>query len=309
MEALQSNNLGQHALLQSDCLMLDQFEQWLMSCSVATNTRRAYLSRLHTFELYVRAFRSQSPAASIEECSLSYVVECRKGLSASESLRGFCVALKSFCRFRNLPVPQIRIEVEKKPIKRLLPAHQQKLLQVLNENCSDRERAMLAMILLVGLRTGEIIRANVGDLHFERNALLMSVRNERNLIDRILPLSKLARQMVSAWMIQRRNMKTDEPSLFITNGGGRPHPNTVRWSVGKVGNMMGVVLTPQVLRNTFIANLSCNVNDFDTVASLCGLQTTARVAQFVQSKNVVEGFASVELAAADTCSSETDALL
>jgi site-specific recombinase XerD len=263
-------------------LMLDQFQAWLNACHVAPNTARAYLSRLQTFEVYVRKVRKENPSASIDECSVRYIAECRQNSSASESLRAFSVALKSYCKFRHMPHPQIHIDIEAKPVRLLSPAQQQRLVEILNDNCSDRERAMVALMLLLGLRTGEIIRANLNDLRFERGALLMSIRNDHGLVDRILPVSPLARRTLASWIAQRRNIHSADDALFVTGSGERLHPNTVRWCVNKVGNMLGIVLAPRTLRNTFIGNLANKFQDLGAVASLAGLQTKVRVAQFVQ---------------------------
>jgi integrase/recombinase XerD len=278
-------------------LNLEQFRQWLAEWGVSANTARAYMSRLCNFETYMKGFLAMNPAASIEECIFSYIVDCRKNAKASESQRGFCVALKSYCRFRRIPFPQVHIQVEDKPPHLLAPADQQRLLEMLNEHCTDKERGLVSLLLLGGLRTGEVVRANLQDVRFERGLLQLSIRNDRGLIDRILPLSTSARHMLSAWIIERRALTTQDDALFISAAGERVHPNTVRWFVSRVGDMAGITLTPQILRNTFIANLASKLNDWETVASLAGLQGTERVARFVQSTQSVEKSMAMELAA------------
>jgi site-specific recombinase XerD len=265
------------------------------------NTLRAYVSRLQNFEAYIQSISRQNPSMSMEACVISYVIACQKNDQAPQSVRGFCVAWKSYCRFANLPYPQVKISAQESPVQALAPAHQRRILQVLNESFTERDRALVSLIMLAGLRTGEIVHANFHDLRFHNDDLSLTVRDEQGTVRRILPISRLARHMILAWILRRREIKAADDALFVSNAGCRLHPNSIRWCVANVGRHVGIELSPQILRNTFIANLAANLSDSETVAALSGLQSTSRLARFMHPSPIGDASVAVQLASNNIC--------
>jgi len=88
-----------------------------------------------------------------------------------------------------------------------------------------RDHAMLACMLLQGLRTIEIVRANVGDLRtMGGEAVLWVWGKNRNSPDTFVPLSPESERSIRAYLSARGKV-SDEMPLFVStsnrNNGGR----------------------------------------------------------------------------------------
>lgn len=279
-----------------DALSINDFEQWLDASGIAGSSKRAYVSRMRNFAAFLSATDSDCQFESFEACVFSYIMQLRKAERTNSSVRGFLVALKSYCRFKELPEPQLKVSSAPNPVKVLPGRQQQQLLELLDEHASNRDRALVALVLLSGLRTGECVRINLTDLSYQAGVLQLIVRNEQGLIDRSIPLSSVAKRFVGAWIIERRAMEPKCDALFVSAHGARLHPNSVRWLVRHFGELLGVDLSPQVLRSSFIANLVGKVDDFELIGSLVGIRSSSRIANFLCKRHTVDKLAAVELA-------------
>jgi site-specific recombinase XerD len=277
---------------QNSPIRLPEFAQWLATTGASNNTIRNYLSRVKQFQEFITSHADA--AATLEDYAQRYLADLRQRDLAPSSMRCFCVALTSYCKFSRLKTPSLAVSAPDQEIRVLDPAQQQRLIEVMSKRCSNRDRAVLACMLFLGLRTGECVRADVKDIFLDNDKLFLTVRNESGTTDRIVPIFMIARQMLAPWVTARRNMsRSTTDALFISNTGDRIHANTVRCFVARIGDEAGLELSPQVLRNTFVANVIGKVTDGELARSLCGIRSNSRISRFTKMSTALASETSV----------------
>src|SRR5262249_44587830 len=101
--------------------------------------------------------------------------------------------------------------------------------------------------------------------------------------------SPAASQLTAPWIIERRKMvNLPTSALFVSATGERIHPNTVRWVAGRIGQWLGMELTPQMLRSTFVSNIAGKV-DMETLEALSGIHSVSRMSQFLPPRLSADG--------------------
>jgi site-specific recombinase XerD len=276
----------------SPTLRIDEFAAWLRSNGVSANTTRAYLSRLRNFRSFQSSLAPEI-AGCLNESVRCYMEHLQARNITPASRRGFCVALTSYCKFAQEKCPTIHVKSIALPVKVLSAAQQQQVLGGLVSHCSLRDRAMLGAMLVMGLRTGECVRADVNDIIVDGENLALSVRKEDGGIDRVVPITAAARQLLSGWVLVRRrmvNLQTD--ALFISLNGDRIHANTVRWSVTRLATLLHLDLNPQILRNTFVARIAGEV-DIETMTALAGISSVSRISQYAHAHSMTTDVSTV----------------
>lgn len=119
-----------------------------------------------------------------------------------------------------------------------------------------KRRASLIWALIVtlvhgGLRVGEVSTLEIEDILIVDQKIDIRVRGRKH--DRIVPLDESAWLAIQSWIKLRPNgVKT---GLFFVNQRNRAfHPELVRKRVAEAGRRAGLVVTPLILRETFIKN-------------------------------------------------------
>lgn len=142
-----------------------------------------------------------------------------------------------------------------------------------------RERAILELLYGTGIRLGECVRADVGDLSLFTSTLL--VRNGKGRKDRLVPVAGRAAAALDTYLTNARSRLTKtvaEPALFLSRYGRRLSDVGLRAIVVRNGRAIGVQLTPHALRHTCATHLLRGGADIRHVQQLLGhrsLTTTA----------------------------------
>jgi len=139
-------------------------------------------------------------------------------------------------------------------------------------------RAMLALLLFVGLRRSEITAITLDDLDLENGQLLVRGKGAKQ---RVVPLTAPVVRAIREYLACRPEAESND--LFVSRIGGHPINGRV------VGRMLSHILrnavlgqdgiTPHRLRHTFATRLIRSGVDVRTVQELLGhadLQTTAK---------------------------------
>lgn len=131
-----------------------------------------------------------------------------------------------------------------------------------NELQELRDRAILAVMTTAGLRTIEIVRANVENLRFERGKVFLYVQGKGHddADDKVL-ISKQTYKAIQAYFKARGNVQASEPLFTSTsrrNKGARLTTQTIRKMVKANLRAMGLDsprLTAHSLRHSVATNL------------------------------------------------------
>ena len=140
-----------------------------------------------------------------------------------------------------------------------------------------RDAALVALLLLAGLRVSEAISLSPADVVIRERSGQVVVRSGKGAKRRTVPLNATARDLVRPWLEERTGMAVLFP-------GGRGRERLTRqgaWEVlrGLAAKARVEGLHPHALRHTFAKNLVDAGVSLDRVALLLGhnrLDTTAR---------------------------------
>jgi integrase/recombinase XerD len=142
-----------------------------------------------------------------------------------------------------------------------------------------RDRAILELLYGTGIRLGECVRADVGDLSLTASTLL--VRNGKCRKDRLVPVAGRAAAALDTYLANGRAPLTKtaaDPALFLSRYGRRLSDVGLRAIVVRHSRAVGVQLTPHALRHTCATHLLRGGADIRHVQQLLGhrsLTTTA----------------------------------
>lgn len=188
------------------------------------------------------------------------------------------------------PVSKIRApKIQTEQPDPFTPRELRKLIRVLNEagdgEYAVRDRAIVAVLLDIGLRASELGGLQVSDINIATGDVL--VREGKGGKTRQLRIGARARRSVRRYWIQHRARHGEVGPLFLTSTGRGFSQNTLKQMLARVGAKAGVhPVNPHRFRHTAcIAAIRAGANLF-AVQSMMGhtsLSMTRKYAKFVES--------------------------
>jgi integrase/recombinase XerC len=145
-----------------------------------------------------------------------------------------------------------------------------------------RNRAILETLYSTGIRVGELVGMNVGDVDFDRGLVLVTGKGNK---ERLAPIGKKALQRLQDYLRRRcHEKKMDDHAgspVFLNRLGTRLSSRSVARMLDKVNRQLGLVrtVTPHGLRHTFATHMLDAGADLRIVQELLGhasLSTTQR---------------------------------
>jgi integrase/recombinase XerD len=145
----------------------------------------------------------------------------------------------------------------------------------------QRDRAVLETLYGTGMRVGECVRLDVGDLDLREGSLL--IRNGKGRKDRLVPLPARAAAALDLYLREARGELARDPrqtALFLTRSGRRPCAAALRLMLKVHARAAGIEgrFFPHALRHTCATHLLQGGADLRHVQELLGhqsMQTTA----------------------------------
>jgi len=156
-----------------------------------------------------------------------------------------------------------------------------------------RDWALAAVMVYAGLRVGEVVALNAGDLEISERKGVVVVRSGKGEKRREIPLNAKARRILTLWLEAGRDR--EGVGLFYGKRGERMSTRAVQRRFVEIGYHTRIEeLTPHVLRHTFAKRLVDGGAPLNWVSKLMGhsnLETTARYTQagWEDYENAVEG--------------------
>ncbi len=254
--------------------MLNEYCQLLRSRALASNTERAYISRVTQFLLFVEkngdAHRFVAEEREVVAMLGQYQTYLRELGSTIASMNAVWTAIEQFLDYFGIHRPLIyRDSVEGRSKKILSGAEQQSLMQVVERESLLQHRAILACFLYCGLRLSECSWLDVEHVNINESGGSLVVG--RGYIKRVLALDSDAREAVNAWLVERRLRGIpDSGPLFVNHRGERLQHTGLDRIVRVTGRRAGLVVSAQLLRRTYMHNMLTIVDDAHVVAALTG---------------------------------------
>ena len=202
----------------------------------------------------------------------------RKGLSA-RSIQRRLSAARTFYRYlhrekcvKKNPVVAVSAPKSGKRLPGNLDADRMaRLLDIRGkEAIVVRDRAILELLYSSGLRLGELIGLDMGDVDLADQTVHVTGKGSK---DRIVPVGQHARRAISEWLPLRADFaKCDGKALFVSKQGNRLSPRSVQSRVSYWGKRQGIdtKVYPHLFRHSFATHLLESSHDLRGVQELLG---------------------------------------
>jgi integrase/recombinase XerC len=202
----------------------------------------------------------------------------RKGLSA-RSIQRRLSAARTFYRYltrekhvKKNPVVAVSAPKSGKRLPGNLDADRMaRLLDIPGkETIVVRDRAILELLYSSGLRLGELIDLDMGDVDLADQTVRVTGKGNK---DRIVPVGQHARQAISEWLPLRADFaKGDGKALFVSKQGNRLSPRSVQSRVSYWAKRQGIdtKVYPHLFRHSFATHLLESSHDLRGVQELLG---------------------------------------
>lgn len=142
-----------------------------------------------------------------------------------------------------------------------------------------RNKCMVVLMLDSGLRRGELLRLNVGDVHLKLDKPSLIVKGKGGK-QRIVPMGLMSTSLLTTYVgLYRKNAGLNEP-LFISDSNCRCTDNLIKQMFKRLKKQSEMPrLHPHLLRHTFATYYIADGGDLETLRLILGhanIQTTQR---------------------------------
>ncbi len=131
-----------------------------------------------------------------------------------------------------------------------------------------RDIAVITLLYACGLRIGEALSLNVGDIPKGDTMRIIGKRNK----ERIVPLLPVIHSAVEDYVRKCPYTLKHGEALFVGARGGRLNPRTIQLTMQKVRSVLGLPesATPHAMRHSFATHLLSRGGDLRTIQELLG---------------------------------------
>jgi integrase/recombinase XerC len=246
------------------------------------HTQLAYQRDLEQFFLFVNDTYSMIKTEEVRHIHIrAWIVSLIQNGISTKSINRKLSCLKSFFKFvikrGTLSLNPMSKIVSPKSGKRLPVFVDQKAMEQLFQEIDFgedyvglRDRAIIELLYLTGIRRAELIELKKNDLDLEQKQLKVLGKGKKQ---RIIPITNALKKTLSAYLlVADSQFGGEEPFLFLTRKGKKLYPKLVYLLVNN--NLSKVTSieqrSPHVLRHSFATHLSNNGAELNAIKELLG---------------------------------------
>lgn len=199
-------------------------ERFAKFAGVSESSRLTYTKSLRQMFKHFKANEITTPT---REVLIDWIEDMKSAGRSVSTITLYVTAAKVF--FRWLAQENIYPNVADHLKSGLKPSHNHKKDSLSAEQCKDlvanvkgnsvkelRDAAILTLMTTAGLRTIEVVRANVGDIRFERGKVFLYVTGKgHSTADEKILLSKQAHKAIRVYLTARGKVNASDP-LFVS---------------------------------------------------------------------------------------------
>lgn len=221
-------------------------EEFIASRHGSETTQKTYRNACRVLVNYFASKRIANPTTADVDL---FINELRAAKKSPNTIRLYVTVTKLFFSFLAKKGKYPDVAAETAPLKlRKSSTHSKKSLtdaqakKLLNAVSGDdlaarRDRAIIALCLQCGLRTVEVARADVKDLHEDDGFYLLDVQGKGRLIkDETVKVAMPVARLILRYLELRGNVGGDEPLFASTSNNNSKFGN--RYSEQSVGKMI-----------------------------------------------------------------------
>jgi integrase/recombinase XerD len=274
--------------------LLEEHDDWLsVERGLAANSRAAYRRDLRRYAAFLRA-RGHGEPASVGEQTVHAFVAHLQGLTdddgrpalAASSIARAIVAVRSFHRFcarEGLLPTDPTEEVGAPRVPQGIPKalDEREVVALLDSVTGDgplaqRDRALLETLYATGIRIGEAVGLDLGDVDLDAGVVRVLGKGGR---ERVVPVGRSARRLLGTYLRHgrgelrgRARRAGDADAVFLNARGGRISRQACWGIVRRAGQRVGLGarLSPHVLRHSCATHMLDHGADLRVVQELLG---------------------------------------
>jgi len=255
--------------------------------NASVHTVTAYRTDLQQFFAWVASRRRVLNPQEIDPLDVrAWMGQLQRDGYARRSVARKVVAVRSYFRYLchegelvSNPLEAVSSpKLDKKLPRFLMESEINTLLDAANKNTplGKRDAAILELLYATGMRVGELVGLDVGDLNYMGEYVLVHGKGQK---DRIIPLGEPAIAAIEEYcrsarlvLLQQRGQGTPEAALFLNRFGGRLTARSVRRMLDDVVKRaaLGRHVSPHMLRHSFATHLLNAGADLRSVQELLG---------------------------------------
>ena len=273
--------------------LIEGFETYLaVILGRSPRTVRAYVREVRAFAEFLAGRGGDLSSAGKAEIR-AFIFELKGRRLKNTSLGRVLAGLRSFYRWRLKEGegdinPAAQVVGPKAAVRQplfLTVREMDILLSPENEMAGPlalRDQALLELTYSAGLRVGELVGLDIGDLDMTRKALL--VRQGKGAKDRLAPFGKPAAAALEAYLDVRRLLEGPESAqaLFLGRRGRRLGDREVRRVLAARLTLAGLdgAFTPHSLRHSFATHMLSAGADLKAIAEMLGHSSLAATQRY-----------------------------
>jgi integrase/recombinase XerC len=145
-----------------------------------------------------------------------------------------------------------------------------------------RDKALLELLYATGIRVGELVGMNVGDINFADRLIIVKGKGKK---ERLLPFGKKAEESLRAYIPRRELVnkgRIEEEPLFLNFRGRRLSARSVERIVDKYIRRAALrrKISPHSLRHSFASHLLSRGADLRVIQELLGHESLATTQKY-----------------------------
>jgi integrase/recombinase XerC len=268
-----------------------RYEAWLWQQPFSRSTKRNYAAQVRLYLNFVRHFPTESAIALEQRDFL--IEKYRAYLHNSNDARPSSInqshtAIDNFYQFLGLGPSTIEREKSAQKLPRVLtPGELDGFINALDTRGSTKERAVILLFLSTGIRLNECASLDVQDVSITAHTGKVTVRKRDYVCERELSLDEITRRALLAWLIERVKFAHERGfALFVNSKGQRLSHSALDQIVRKIGIQARMILSAQVLRDTFLAGLAQRSQDIFLVTAMGGCKSLESAKKYFQLNRV-----------------------
>jgi site-specific recombinase XerD len=246
--------------------VLTDYDGWLERQALAVRTRAAYRRWVREFLEHLEAGGELERffAPDGEHDRRSAVADWRRRLVdrrlAPATVNLALAAVTSLLDSRALRAPDVpRVEVDPKAPRALSQPQVRALQRETDRLPSSRDRAIVQLLMLTGVRIGELAALEVADVRLTQRTGELVIRHGKGDRRRLVPLSRPARAALREWLGDRIAHRS-QPSvksgpLWISRTGEQMSVRSLGKIVSAVMDRAGIPESAHALRHTVATRL------------------------------------------------------
>lgn len=247
--------------------LINRFIQHLIKEDKSDNTIKTYKMVLINFHEWL-LLQNKSLKNLTKNDVQNYIHHLESENKSPFTVEKIFVTINVFSRFLKKPLITDRIqrlESKKAPYiskEKSLDAYELECLQKeVNLKGNLRDITIVYTLLHTGIKLSELCALNQSDIQLSENKGFVTIRDSKNKIKRVIPLSQELQHYLKSYM---NSLPSDQEALFISSLNKRISGRSIQYMLKRYN------VTPHKLRHTFCKQLIQKGVNVATVAKLAG---------------------------------------